>query len=107
MKCIQRPRLSSPKKRRELAPESEAAFQAFSQVVFADGALSSKTKQPCDTVALLHSGAHEGHDAVRSDRARADGMMHDECMVGMGGTAPLVASGPRRTGHRATSRDGL
>ena len=32
-------------KRRELAPKSEAAFQAFSQAVFADGALSNKTKQ--------------------------------------------------------------
>ena len=40
-------------KRRELAPKSEAAFQAFSQVVFADGALSSKTKQLM-AVAVAH-----------------------------------------------------
>ena len=37
--------LERAQKRRELAPKSEAAFQAFSQAVFADGALSSKTKQ--------------------------------------------------------------
>lgn len=40
-------------KRRELAPKSEAAFQAFSQAVFADGALSSKTKQLI-AVAVAH-----------------------------------------------------
>ena len=32
-------------KRRALAPDTEKAFQAFSQQVFADGALSAKTKQ--------------------------------------------------------------
>jgi AhpD family alkylhydroperoxidase len=32
-------------KRRALAPETEKAFQAFSRQVFADGALSAKTKQ--------------------------------------------------------------
>jgi len=32
-------------KRRELAPEPYAAFRTFSQKVFADGALPSKTKQ--------------------------------------------------------------
>jgi alkylhydroperoxidase/carboxymuconolactone decarboxylase family protein YurZ len=37
--------LELAQRRRELAPKSEAAFQAFSQVVFADSALSSKTKQ--------------------------------------------------------------
>ena len=31
--------------RRKLAPETEVAFQAFSQSVFSDGALSTKTKQ--------------------------------------------------------------
>ncbi len=31
--------------RRALAPDTEKAFQAFSQNVFADGALSAKTKQ--------------------------------------------------------------
>lgn len=32
-------------KRHELAPDAEAAFRAFSQAVFKDGALSRKTKQ--------------------------------------------------------------
>jgi AhpD family alkylhydroperoxidase len=41
------------KKRRELAPEAEAAFQAFSQKVFAEGALPAKTKQII-AVAVAH-----------------------------------------------------
>jgi AhpD family alkylhydroperoxidase len=40
-------------KRRELTPEAEAAFQAFSQKVFADGALPSKMKQII-AVAVAH-----------------------------------------------------
>jgi AhpD family alkylhydroperoxidase len=40
-------------KRRELAPGSEAAFKAFSSSVFADGALSAKTKQII-AVAVAH-----------------------------------------------------
>ena len=39
--------------RRSLAPETEAAFQAFSKAVFADGALSAKTKQLI-AVAVAH-----------------------------------------------------
>ena len=41
------------RKRRELAPETEAAFRAFSQQVFADGALPAKTKQLI-AVAVAH-----------------------------------------------------
>ena len=33
------------RKRRELAPDIQAAFHAFSELVFADGALPAKTKQ--------------------------------------------------------------
>ena len=40
-------------KRRELAPETEAAFQAFSQRVFAEGALPVKVKQLI-AVAVAH-----------------------------------------------------
>jgi AhpD family alkylhydroperoxidase len=40
-------------KRRALAPEAEAAFQAFSQKVFADGALPAKMKQII-AVAVAH-----------------------------------------------------
>jgi AhpD family alkylhydroperoxidase len=41
------------KKRRELVPETEAAFQAFSQKVFAEGALPVKVKQLI-AVAVAH-----------------------------------------------------
>jgi AhpD family alkylhydroperoxidase len=40
-------------KRRELAPDAEAAFQAFGKAVFADGALPAKTKQII-AVAVAH-----------------------------------------------------
>ena len=40
-------------KRRRLAPETEKAFDAFSKQVFADGALSAKTKQLI-AVAVAH-----------------------------------------------------
>jgi AhpD family alkylhydroperoxidase len=41
------------RKRRELAPEIQAAFDAFSQSVFAEGALPAKTKQLI-AVAVAH-----------------------------------------------------
>lgn len=41
-------------KRRSLAPATEAAFQSFSQKVFADGALTSKMKQLI-AVAVAHA----------------------------------------------------
>ena len=41
------------RKRRELAPETSAAFAAFSKQVFADGALSARTKQLI-AVAVAH-----------------------------------------------------
>ena len=40
-------------KRAELAPDAEAAFQRFSQTVFADGALPAKMKQII-AVAIAH-----------------------------------------------------
>lgn len=40
-------------KRRQLAPDIQAAFEAFSQRVFSDGALSAKTKQII-AVAVAH-----------------------------------------------------
>lgn len=40
-------------KRKELAPDTYAAFQAFSERVFADGALPEKTKQLI-AVAVAH-----------------------------------------------------
>jgi AhpD family alkylhydroperoxidase len=41
------------RKRRDLAPEADAAFKAFGQKVFADGALPAKTKQII-AVAVAH-----------------------------------------------------
>ena len=41
------------RKRRQLAPETQAAFDAFSRQVFAEGALSAKTKQLI-AVAVAH-----------------------------------------------------
>jgi AhpD family alkylhydroperoxidase len=41
------------RKRRELTPDQEAAFEAFSRSVFADGALPAKTKQII-AVAVAH-----------------------------------------------------
>ena len=41
-------------KRRELAPEALAAFRAFGQAVFADGALPSKTKELI-AIAVAHT----------------------------------------------------
>jgi len=46
-------RMSSPRSGRALAPDTEKAFQAFSQQVFADGALPAKTKQLI-AVAVAH-----------------------------------------------------
>ena len=40
-------------KRRKLAPDAEAAFRAFGQAVFKDGALDAKTKQLI-AVAVAH-----------------------------------------------------
>ena len=41
-------------RRKELAPETHAAFEAFSRAVFADGALPEKTKQLI-AVAVAHT----------------------------------------------------
>jgi AhpD family alkylhydroperoxidase len=40
-------------KRRDLSPKAEAAFQSFSQAIFADGALPAKSKQII-AVAVAH-----------------------------------------------------
>ena len=53
MPDIQSPAKRLARKRRKLSPNIEAAFQAFSQTVFADGALPAKTKQII-AVAVAH-----------------------------------------------------
>ncbi len=42
------------RRRRDLRPETDAAFQAFSKIVFEDGALSAKVKQII-AVAVAHA----------------------------------------------------
>ena len=48
-----KPTRALAEKRRDLAPDIEAAFRQFSQAVFQEGALSSKTKQLI-AVAVAH-----------------------------------------------------
>ena len=53
MPDIQSPAKGLAQKRRQLSPNTEAAFQSFSQTVFADGALPAKVKQII-AVAVAH-----------------------------------------------------
>lgn len=68
-------------KRRSLAPDTEKAFQAFSQQVFADGALPVKTKQliavavahvtQCPYCIRGHTKAALRHGATRQELVEA------------------------------------
>lgn len=68
-------------KRRALAPDTEKAFQAFSQKVFADGALPAKTKQliavavahvtQCPYCVRGHTKAALRHGATRQELMEA------------------------------------
>jgi AhpD family alkylhydroperoxidase len=68
-------------KRRALAPDTEKAFQAFSQQVFADGALPVKTKQliavvvahvtQCPYCIRGHTKAALRHGATRQELMEA------------------------------------
>ncbi len=68
-------------KRRALAPDTEKAFQAFSQQVFADGALPAKTKQliavavahvtQCPYCIRGHTKAALSHGATRQELMEA------------------------------------
>lgn len=59
------------KKRHELASETEAAFQAFSQKVFADGALPVKVKQ---LIAVAVAHVTQCPYCIKGHTARAQGM---------------------------------
>ena len=61
------------RRRRELAPDIQAAFHAFSELVFADGALPAKTKQLIAVAAAhitqcpyLHPGPYQSGAEARS-----------------------------------------
>ena len=69
-------------KRRALAPDTEKAFQAFSQQVFVDGALPAKTKQliavavahvtQCPYCIRGHTKAALRHGATRQELMEAN-----------------------------------
>ncbi len=79
-------------KRRDLAPEAEAAFRAFSQAVFKDGALSRKTKQLI-AVAVAHVTqcpyCIQGHTKA----ATRDGATPQEIMEAIWVAAEMRAGG--------------
>lgn len=66
-------------KRKELAPEIYAAFQSFSQHVFADGALPSKTKELI-AVAVAHVTQCPYCIRSHTKRARLNGATGQEIM---------------------------
>lgn len=66
-------------KRKDLAPEIYAAFQSFSQRVFADGALPSKTKELI-AVAVAHVTQCPYCIRSHSKRARLRGATGQEIM---------------------------
>jgi len=66
-------------KRRELAPEAYAAFRAFGQKVFADGALPSKTKQLI-AVAVAHVTQCPYCIRGHTEEARKQGATEQEVM---------------------------
>lgn len=79
-------------KRRELAPDVEAAFLAFSQAVFKDGALPRKTKQLI-AVAVAHVTqcpyCIQGHTKA----ATRDGATPQEIMEAIWVAAEMRAGG--------------
>ena len=67
------------KRRRELAPETFNAFQAFSRQVFAEGALSSKTKELI-AVAVAHVTQCPYCIRGHTERALSNGATEQELM---------------------------
>jgi AhpD family alkylhydroperoxidase len=78
--------------RRELAPEAQAAFDAFSRAMFADGTLSAKTKQVI-AVAVAHVTqcpcCIKGHTRA----AHRAGATHEELMEAIWVAAEMRAGG--------------
>jgi AhpD family alkylhydroperoxidase len=80
------------KKRRELAPETEAAFQAFSQKVFAEGALPVKVKQLI-AVAVAHVTQCPYCIKGHTKAALRHGASQQELMEGIWVAAEMRAGG--------------
>ena len=78
--------------RRELTPETEAAFQAFSEKVFADGALSAKVKQ---IVAVAAAHVTQCPYCIRGHTKAAlrHGASHAELMEAIWVAAEMRAGG--------------
>lgn len=77
-------------KRKDLAPDTFAAFQAFSQQVFADGALSGKTK---DLIAIAVAHVTQCPYCIRAHtkRALAKGATEREIMEAIWVSAEMRA----------------
>ena len=79
-------------RRRELAPEIEAAFRQFSQAVFRDGALSGKTKQLI-AVAVAHVTQCPYCIKGHTKAALRDGATPEELMEAIWVAAEMRAGG--------------
>jgi AhpD family alkylhydroperoxidase len=79
-------------KRRELAPEIYAAFRAFGQRVFADGALPGKTKQLI-AVAVAHVTQCPYCIRGHTDLALKEGATEQELMEAIWVAAEMRAGG--------------
>jgi AhpD family alkylhydroperoxidase len=79
-------------KRRKLSPNIETAFQAFSQTVFADGALPAKTKQMI-AVAVAHVTQCPYCIKGHTKAALRHGASHEELMEAIWVAAEMRAGG--------------
>lgn len=79
-------------KRRSLAPEAEAAFQAFSQKVFAEGALPVKIKQLI-AVAVAHTTQCPYCISGHAKAALRHGASQEELMEAIWVAAEMRAGG--------------
>ena len=78
--------------RRDLAPETQAAFDAFSRQVFADGALSAKMKQIV-AVAVAHATQCPYCIKGHTKAALRSGATREELMEAIWVTAEMRAGG--------------
>ncbi|GMW07951.1 MAG: hypothetical protein AMXMBFR8_27470 [Nevskiales bacterium] len=86
------PTTALAKKRRELAPETLNAFRAFSQQVFAEGALPAKTKQLI-AVAVAHVTQCPYCIRGHTDEALKAGATEQELMEAIWVAAEMRAGG--------------
>jgi AhpD family alkylhydroperoxidase len=91
-------------KRKDLAPEALAAFQAFSQTVFAEGALPSKTKE---LIAVAVAHVTQCPYCIRSHTKRAGlkGATEQEIMEAIWVAAEMRAGGA--IAHSALAIDAM